>query len=160
MRSAISSSPQCLEGTNPMSENCVARNCKNQAVGGRSYKTALCSACKRNVSNRKELYLTCNVCNASIFVQDKANGVRITCSEKCNIKRSATLNKERYRMKHPIKNTQCALCKKKFTKEQLDRSEREFCSAKCYHSQRYQNAKLAKHYKTKTEQIKSRLKWK
>ena len=160
MHSTTSSSVQCLAGTCPMSKNCVARNCNNQAVGGDSYKTALCVKCKRGLTNNEQLYLTCQVCNASIFIQNKSSGVRITCSEKCRVKRSATLNKERYRRNHPIKNTQCGLCKKKFTKEQLDRSEREFCSAKCYHSQRYQSAKLAKHYKIKTELIKSRLKWK
>ena len=160
MHSTISSSLQCLAGTCPMSKNCVARNCKNQAVGGRSYKTALCTVCKKNVSNRKALYLTCNVCNASIFVQDKANGVRIVCSKKCSKKRSSLMAKERYRKEHPNKNTKCVLCEKNFTKEQLERSEREFCSAKCYHSKRYQITKLAKHYKIKTELIKSRLKWK
>jgi hypothetical protein len=143
-----------------MSKNCVARNCKNQAVGGDSYKTALCVKCKKETASNAPLYLTCKVCGESIFIQNKSSGIRIVCSQKCKVKRSAMLNKERYRREHPIKNTQCVLCKKKFTKEQLDTSEREFCSAKCYHSKRYQITKLAKHYKIKTELIKSRLKWK
>lgn len=151
MHSAVSSSPQCLERTNPMSENCVARNCKNQAVGGRSYKTALCTVCKKNVSNRKALYLTCNVCNASIFVQDKANGVRIVCSKKCSKKRSSLMARERYRKEHPNKNIKCVLCEKKFTKEQLDRSERMFCSEKCYHVDRYRKLKIKKVRKALTE---------
>ncbi len=143
-----------------MSKNCVARNCKNQAVGGDSYKTALCVKCKKGIANNGQLYLTCQVCGESIFIQNKSSGVRIVCSQKCKVKRAARLNKERYRKEHPIKNTSCNLCKKKFTKEQMNTSERKFCSAKCYHSKRYQITKLTKYYKVKTELIKSRLKWK
>lgn len=151
MRSAISSSLQCLERTYPMSENCVARNCKNQAVGGDSYKTALCVKCKRGLTNNEQLYLTCQVCNASIFIQNKSSGVRIVCSEKCRKKRSSLMSKERYRKEHPIKNTKCVLCKKNFTKEQLDRSERTFCSEKCYHVDRYRKLKIKKIRKALTE---------
>ena len=143
-----------------MSKNCVARNCKNQAVGGDSYKTALCVKCKKETASNAPLYLTCKVCGESIFIQNKSSGIRIVCSQKCKVKRAATLNKEQYRKEHPIKNKQCKLCKKNFTKEQLDKSERTFCSKKCYYADRYINVKLEKYYKAKTKIIKSRLKWK
>ena len=134
-----------------MSEQCIARNCRNQTVGGRSYKTALCVKCKKDVSNRLPLYLTCVVCHASIFVQDKANGIRMVCSKKCSKKRSSLMAKERYRKDNPNKNKQCNHCKKNFTKEQLDKSERMFCSEKCYHLDRYRKLKIKKARKALTE---------
>ena len=134
-----------------MSENCIARNCKNQAVGGRSYKTALCTVCKKSVSHRLPLYLTCKVCSASIFIQDKTNGIRMVCSKKCSKKRSSLMAKERYRKDNPNKNKKCNHCKKNFTKEQLDKSERMFCSEKCYHLDRYRKLKIKKARKALTE---------
>lgn len=160
MHSAISLLLQCLAETYPMSKNCVARNCKNQAMGGDSYKTALCVKCKKDTASNTPLYLTCQVCGESIFIQNKSSGVRITCSQKCKLKRAAIKNKEQYRKAHPIKNKQCKLCKKDFTKEQLDRSKRTFCSKKCYYADRYINIKLEKYYKAKTKLIKLQLKWK
>lgn len=127
-----------------------------------SYATALCLTCRRDWNHpriRKELILTCTICKTSIIVKQKMGGVRMTCSPACAKKRMSILSKERYRKANPIIKKRCDLCNKKFTKEQVKKSERKYCSTKCLKEAAAKTRKLKRFYKTHLIYIKSTLSW-
>jgi len=103
---------------------------KGTTINRTSYKTALCQSCRKKVANKEALYVTCTVCNESIFVKHMLGGVRLTCSPECAKQRMSMLSKERYRNANPIKTAACLTCGKQFT------ANRKYCSRLCYPNSR------------------------
>jgi hypothetical protein len=120
---------------------CVRKNCgktiittgynrskypKGSTTFTTSYKTALCQECRKDVADKKPLYVTCTVCKKSIFIQQMMGGVRMTCNSICAKVRSSMLSKERYKKTHPMKTNTCFTCDRSFL------GNIKYCSKLCY----------------------------
>lgn len=114
---------------------CIRRNCTNEAVGGNSYKKALCNPCKKRHSRGELLHVTCTICKKSIHVQQMSGGPRLTCGIKCAKVRISNLHKQHY----DAKLTNIKRCKRcnKILKRKSGKKIRVFCSVNCYNRNEY-----------------------
>jgi hypothetical protein len=126
---------------------CIRRNCKNDAVGGNSYRKSLCIPCKKDISNGEQLYVSCTICKKSIFIQQMAGGPRFTCSERCAKKRVAKRNKESYDSKRP-KDIFCIRCEKPIKRQgkKASNARKKFCSKVCYDRNEYYRNHFKRHF--------------
>ena len=125
---------------------CIRYNCENNAIGGNSYKKSLCTLCKKDISNGKQLYVNCTICEKPIFIQQMAGGPRFTCSEKCAKKRIAERKKKSYNIKRP-KDIICKRCEKPVNRQGKKRNNtRKFCSKKCYDKNEYYRNLFKRHF--------------
>jgi len=121
-----------------------------------SYNTALCQECRKDIADKKPLYVTCTVCKESIFIQQMMGGVRMTCGSVCAKVRHSMLSKERYIKKNPTVTKECPTCSKQFKKQGS-----KYCSSGCHSNGiRYRKVKrLKESYKKQMVITELNLKW-
>ncbi len=120
--------------------NCVAFKCKRKAVGGNSYKKALCSRCYDNKNDI--LYITCKVCNNPMLIERFEGGPRKACSEECaKIRRSIRGKKFYWDNKPPKKVCKYWKCEREIRRQGKKVAARKFCTELCYKRHKHSQQK-------------------